>query len=200
VGAADVPAQVRFVGPAIADRPETAAFPWDALAPLPVRRVFVSLGTVNTEAGDRFYPLAIEALGGLEGVQGILVAPDRFADGAPPNVLVRGFVPQLALLPKVHAVVCHAGHNTVCESLANGLPLVVLPIKDDQPVVAQQVSDAGAGIRLRFGRVRAEELRAAILRVLDEVSFREAAARIRESFASAGGAARAAELLEGLLR
>lgn len=199
VGAsAQVPPQVRFVGPAIVDRPETAAFPWDALARPPARRVLVSLGTVNTEAGDRFYPVALDALGGVADLQAVMVAPERFAAGAPDNVLVRSFVPQLALLPHMHAVVCHAGHNTVCESLANGLPLVVLPIKDDQPVVAQQVAGAGAGIRLKFGRVHAAELRAAVLRVLDEPSFREAAVRIGASFAAAGGAERAAELLEGL--
>ena len=194
-----VPPQVRFVGPALVDRPETAPFPWDALAPPPARRVFVSLGTVNTEAGDRFYPLALEALSGVPEVQAVMVAPERFAPSAPPNVIVRPFVPQLALLARMHAVVCHAGHNTVCESLANGLPLVVLPIKDDQPVIAQQVATAGAGIRLKFGRVHAAELRCAVLRVLDEPSFRDAATRIRAGFAAAGGAERAADLLEGLV-
>lgn len=186
---------VHFVGPAIVDRPETTPFPFEALAPGP--RVLVSLGTVNTEAGERFYATAVEALDGAP-VQVVLVAPERLVPRVPENFLVRSFVPQLRLLPHLHAVVCHAGHNTVCEALSNGLPLVVLPIKDDQPVVAQQVADAGAGIRLKFGRVTAPELRGAVLRALSEPSFREAAARIQASFREAGGAARAAELLAGL--
>jgi UDP:flavonoid glycosyltransferase YjiC (YdhE family) len=99
----------------------------------------------------------------------------------------------------VQAVVCHGGHNTVCEALAHALPLVVLPIKDDQPVVAQQVVDSGAGLRLKFGRVCPDELREAVRRVLEEPSFREAAARIQRSFTAAGGASRAADLLEELL-
>jgi UDP:flavonoid glycosyltransferase YjiC (YdhE family)/pimeloyl-ACP methyl ester carboxylesterase len=192
VGGAKVPEQTRFVGPAFAHRPKTTDFPFDELRD--VRRVFVSLGTVNPEAGDRFYPIVFEAIRELE-LQAIVVAPDRFRELAPPNAIVRSFVPQLELLPRMHAVVCHAGHNTVCESLANGLPLVVLPIKDDQPVVAQQVADAGAGLRLKFGRVRASELRDAIVRVLDEPSFGAAADRIRASFERAGGAQHAAELL-----
>ena len=186
---------VHFVGPAIVDRPETAPFPFEALAAGP--RVLVSLGTVNTEVGERFYATVVEALDGA-GVQVVLVAPDRLLPRVPDNFLVRSFVPQLRLLPHMSAVVCHAGHNTVCEALSNGLPLVVLPIKDDQPVVAQQVADAGAGIRLKFGRVTAPELRAAVLRVLSEPSFREAATRIQASFREAGGASRAAELLAGL--
>jgi MGT family glycosyltransferase len=191
------PAHYRFVGPALRLRPEPTPFPWEALRP--GLRVLVSLGTVNAEAGARFYPIVVEALGaGAPPPQGILVAPDGLLPSVPANVLVRSYVPQLALLPHVHAVVCHAGHNTVCEALAQGLPLVVLPIKDDQPVVAEQVVAAGAGIRLKFGRVRAEELREAVGRVLHEPSFRDAAARVRRSFAEAGGAPRAAELLEAL--
>lgn len=186
---------VHFVGPAIALRPENTAFPFEALRP--GKRLLVSLGTVNFEVGERFYNVAVEALE-HEDVQVVLVAPERQLARVPANFLVRSFVPQLALLPHVHAVVCHAGHNTVVETLSNGLPLVVLPIKDDQPVVAQQVADSGAGLRLKFGRVRPEELREAVRRVLTEASFGEAAARIRSSFQEAGGAARAAELLVNL--
>jgi UDP:flavonoid glycosyltransferase YjiC (YdhE family) len=94
--------------------------------------------------------------------------------------------------------VSHAGHNTVCESLAHGLPLVVAPIRDDQPIVAQQVVDAGAGIRVKFGRVRAPELRSAVTALLDDETYRAAAQRIRASFAAAGGAAAAADRLEKL--
>ena len=117
----------------------------------------------------------------------------------PPHILFAGHVPQLALLPHMSAVVSHGGHNTVCESLAHGLPLVVTPIRDDQPLVAQQVADAGAGIRLRFGRLRAAELRDAVRSVLREPSYRAAAGRVRDSFAAAGGAETAANHLEKLL-
>lgn len=196
VGSASAfPPHYRFVGPSIHRRPEPTPFPWDALEP--GRRVLVSLGTVNAEAGARFYATVVEALASLP-LQTILVAPPELVPSAPGRVLVRSYVPQLALLPHVDAVVSHGGHNTVCEALAHGLPLVLAPIKDDQPVVAQQVVDAGAGLRVRFGRVRAAELREAALRVLDEPSFRAAAARVRASFEAAGGAPRAADLLEEL--
>ncbi|MEJ7731318.1 MAG: nucleotide disphospho-sugar-binding domain-containing protein [Polyangiaceae bacterium] len=167
----------------------------------------MSLGTVSFEAGERFYRTAVEALGG-SAMQVVLVAPPRLfeapagglapVEALPDNVILRPRVPQLALLPHLDAVVCHAGHNTVCETLAHGRPLVVLPIKDDQPVVAEQVERAGAAVRLKFGRVRADELRRAVERVLHEESFSAAAQRIQRSFAAAGGAARAAHLLEEL--
>ena len=198
VGATDrFGAHYRFVGPSIGDRPETAAFPWDALDP-DRPHVLVSMGTVNAEASGRFFATAIEALSG-QGYQVIVAAPVDLVGAPPDDVSVRARVPQLALLPHVHAVVCHAGHNTVCEALAHGVPLVVAPIKDDQPIVADQVVAAGCAVRVKFGRVQPAELRAAVARVLTEPAFRAAAAQVQTSFAAAGGAAAAATALEELL-
>ncbi len=196
-GAVDrYPAHVRFVGPSFARRPQPAPFPWEALRPGP--RVLVSLGTVNAHTGGRFYAATLEALGGGP-VQVILAAPPELVGAVPDNVLCRARVPQVDLLPHVQAVVCHGGHNTVCEALAHRLPLVVAPIKDDQPIVAQQVVEAGAGLRLKFGRVTPADIKDAVGRVLHEPAFRDAAARIQASFAEAGGERRAADLLEALV-
>jgi MGT family glycosyltransferase len=191
------PAHYRFVGPSISDRPDATPFPWEALAPAPTRRVLVSLGTVSAERGGDFYQTCATALAGGPW-QVILVAPDGRVPAPPDNFIVRPRVPQLALLPHVHAVVCHAGHNTVCESLAHGLPLVVAPIRDDQPVIADQVVRAGAGVRVRFGRLSPGALREAVARVLDDPAPRAAAARVRASFAAAGGAPAAAALITEL--
>ncbi|MET9964042.1 glycosyltransferase [Streptomyces sp. NPDC006326] len=188
-----------FVGPAFGARPPAPGFPWQRLDP-ERRRVLVSLGTLNQEAGGRFYGAVLDAARRLAGeVQVVLAGPAALAASAPANVLVQDRVPQLELLPHLDAVVCHGGHNTVCEALAYGLPLVLAPIRDDQPIVARQVVEAGAGVRVRFGRPRAEELRDALTAVLDEPGPRRAARRIQASFAAAGGAAAAADRLEKLL-
>ena len=190
---------IRFVGPSIDQRPDATPFPWDWLDP-DRAHVLVSLGTVNASMGDRFFAAAVEAFAGTE-IQAVVVAPpDRVA--VPPgadNVLVVERVPQLALLSRLDAVVSHGGHNTVCETLAHGLPLVLAPIRDDQPIVADQVVRAGAGRRVRFGRVRPDELLEATRSVLLDPSFRDAAAVIRRSFLDAGGTVAAADALEALL-
>jgi MGT family glycosyltransferase len=162
------------------------------------RSVLVTLGTVNAEAGGRFFSAAIEAAEGSSW-RAVVVAPQEIVQPVPGTAFVAPFIPQLYVLEHVDAVVCHAGHNTVCESLAQGLPLVVAPIRDDQPVIAEQVESCGAGVRVRFGRVRSPELRSAIDSVLDEPSYRLAAATVRSSFASAGGARAAAGSLEELV-
>ncbi len=190
------PAHYHFVGPSVSSRPEITPFPWEKLASVP--RVLCSLGTINPTLGERFYRQVVLGLGDAP-YQVILVAPDEFVQDTPKNFLRQSYVPQLALLPHLHAVICHGGHNTVAEALYHGIPLVVAPIKDDQPTVANQVVAAGAGIRVKFGRVRAQDLRYCVDRVLGEPSFSAAAAAIRDSFRQAGGAAKAANLLEGLL-
>ena len=197
VGDIAVPPQTAFVGPSITARPDATPFPWEWLddaRPL----VLVSLGTLNWQDGERFFARAVEALAALD-VQGVVVAPPDMVATVPPNVLVRPRVPQLALLARTAAVVTHGGHNTVCEALAHGLPLVVAPIRDDQPIIAAQVVAAGAGVRVKFGRVRTEGLRAALDLVLTEPDHRAAAARVQASFAAAGGAAAAAGHLEQLV-
>jgi UDP:flavonoid glycosyltransferase YjiC (YdhE family) len=65
-------------------------------------------------------------------------------------------------------------------------------------VVAGQVVDAGAGIRVRFGRATAPKLGEALDAVLHEPGYRAAAARVGASFRAAGGAPAAAAHLEQL--
>ena len=115
--------------------------------------MLVSLGTLNQEAGGRFYDAILGAAERLSSeVQLVLVAPDALVGAVPSNVLLRERVPQLALLPHLDAVVCHGGHNTVCEALAHGLPLVSHRSATTSRSSPLEVA-AGAGLRVRFGQV-----------------------------------------------
>ena len=199
VGDDAFPDHYAFVGPSITVRPDDTPFDWGWLdQPVPRRPVvLVSLGTLNWPNGGRFFATAAEALAGMD-VRAIIVAPPELVGQAPPNVLVRPWVPQLALMSHLDAVVSHGGHNTVCEALAHGLPLVVAPVRDDQPAIADQVVRAGAGVRVTFRRVKAAELRQAIETVLTDGALRAGAARVQASFAAAGGPSAAADHLERL--
>ena len=196
-----MPGRVELVGPALADRPDAPDFPWDWLDPTR-RHVLVTVGTVAEEvtAGSMsFYSRALEALDPLgTQLQLIMITAPGVIDDPPEHVLAAERVPLLALMPRLDAVGCHGGQNTVCEALAHGVPLVVAPIRWDQPFNAAQVARSGAGIRVNFGRASPGQLRTAVKAVLDDPAYRGAAARIRDSFAQAGGRHRAADLLERL--
>lgn len=196
LGAVALPPNVRLVGPSISGLPSTTDFPWEWLDP-PRPTVLVSLGTANTDAGTGFLTSTVDAFADRE-ARAVVVDPGGVLGAVPPNVLVRPRVPQLPLLAHVDAVVCHAGHNTVCETLWHGKPLVVAPIRDDQPIVAAQVVAAGAGVRLQFGRADVGRIGAAVDEVLTEPSYRRAAETLSASFHAAGGSPAAAGHLEQL--
>ncbi|SMB25374.1 conserved protein of unknown function [Sterolibacterium denitrificans] len=187
-------ANYHFVGPAFSHRPQTVDFPWSRLDP-GQQKILVSLGTVSRDRGLRFFEVLIEALAGLP-LQVVMVGPEVLREKAPDNFIIQPRVPQLALLPQMTAVVCHAGHNTVCESLSFGLPLIVAPIRDDQPVIAQQVIDAGAGLYMRYGKVSVTVARETVQRLLAEPQFRVNAQRLADSFKRLGGASQAADIVQ----
>jgi UDP:flavonoid glycosyltransferase YjiC (YdhE family) len=194
-GPVQVPCTPAFVGPTLGERPAGAPFPWEWLDPAR-QLVLASLGTHNQEAGARFYRVLLDATG-LD-LQLVLVAPPEMVGPVPPHILVRPSVPQLELLARCSAVVTHGGVNTVNECLALGVPMVLAPIRDDQPIVAGRVAAVGAGIQVRFGRVQSAEMAVALRSVLGDPAYRAAARRIGDSFALAGGASAAADHLEKL--
>src|SRR5260370_25058177 len=163
-------APYHFVGPALMHRPMAVEFPWQELHS-GASRMLISLGTVSRDRGLRFYEVMMEALDDLiladsrRPLQVVIAAPEELRDLAPANFIIRPRVPQIALLGHMDAVLCHAGHKTVCAALSFGLPLVVAPIRDDQPIVARQVIDAGAGLFLRHGKVTVATARPAVAEV-----------------------------------
>jgi len=197
VGRDDFPDHFAFVGPSIGDRRDDIPFDWRWLDH-DGANVLVSLGTLNWHNGGRFFAAAAQALAGMD-ARGVVVAPPDLVGSVPTNVRCAPLVPQLAMMPRLDAVVCHGGHNTVCEALAQGVPLVVAPIRDDQPTIAAQVEAAQAGVRVMFRRATPERLRDAIEAALADPALRAGAERVRASFAAAGGAAGAADRLERML-
>jgi MGT family glycosyltransferase len=200
MGTSDFPDHYELVGPTLGTRDDTTPFPWEWLEQGSGPCVLVSLGTLLWRSGERFFRTAAETFAAMADVpvRAVVVAPDELVPDPPPNVLVTRRVPQLELLPHVDAVVCHGGHNTVCEALVAGLPLVIAPVHDDQPMIADQITRAGAGLRVKFFRVTPDTLRSALEQVLTEPRYREAAGRLGRSLQAAGGSEAAADRLEAL--
>jgi zeaxanthin glucosyltransferase len=195
------PGHWALVGPATGTRSGGPDFPWDWLDPARPH-VLITVGTMaeaNAVDPTQFYTRAVRALDELgDGVQGIIIAPDGEVPDPPPHVLTRPRVPLLDLLPRLDAVVCHGGQNTVCEALSFGVPLVIAPLTRDQPINASRVAALGAGLRASFSRVTPGQLAAAVTTLLTDPSYRAAAGRVADSFAAAGGAPEAARRLEQL--
>jgi len=196
-GDTELPEHYRFVGPVIQHRPAAVPFDWEQFHNMPYKtRVLVSIGTTFDHSYKKEFFSKVCAALGQEQLTVVVVSDPGLFDAWPANFLVYERVPQLALLPCLDAVVCHGGHNTVCEALAHGLPLVVIPIAYDQSFVAGRVAATESGQRLHFKRFKAEHLKNAVWEILENGRYAAAARQLRSSFENAGGTVKAAELLE----
>ncbi|HEY7811381.1 MAG TPA: glycosyltransferase [Allosphingosinicella sp.] len=117
----------------------------------------------------------------------------------PGNSLVRDFLPQEAVLRRADLVVTHAGFNTVMETLTQSLPMVALPLAFDQPAVAARIERADVGVVVKPRFASRKTLEAAISDVLTQPSYRARSAILANEIAHAGGATRAADLIEAHL-
>jgi MGT family glycosyltransferase len=172
-------------------------FPWSRLDPgRPL--AYVSMGTLQNGVLQTFRVIA-EACAGLD-----LQLVISLGGGQDPALLrdlsgdpiVVGYAPQLDLIERSALTISHGGLNTVLESLARGVPMVVLPITYDQPGVGSRVEWAGVGRSIPIGRLTAGRLRDAIRLVLGDPAYRERAGRLRASIEAADGLNRAADLIE----
>lgn len=197
-GAAPLPASCVLVGPALGRRPAAPGFAWDAWDQAR-RHVLVTVGTASEHMARDFYARTVAALRPMtDRLQPVLVASADLVPDPPRRALIAAQVPMLDLLPRLDAVICHGGMGTVTEALAHGVPLVVAPMRHDQPVVARQVAEAGAGVEVSFDSASPADLANAVRAVLEEPRYRASARRIADSFAAAGGARAAAAHLAAL--
>lgn len=192
----DLPSQYQFTGPVLTERRISCEFDWDRLKSATNKKILVSIGTTfDHDHKKAFFQKVIDAFKD-EDLTVVVVSDPQLFGQWPENFMVYQQVPQLDLLPHLDGVVCHGGHNTVSETLSNGIPLVVIPIAYDQSHVAGRVVRTEAGERLNFNRFKANHLRDAVHQILHNPGYREAAQKVGQSFVEAGGSATAADLLE----
>ncbi|CAG7716503.1 unnamed protein product [Allacma fusca] len=102
----------------------------------------------------------------------------------PSNVMTTPWVPQQTILahPKIKGFISHAGLLSVQESVANGVPLVVLPVFMEQDYNAEKVERQGYGIRVEIARLKREGLSDAISNILNEPKYTEKALEMSKLF------------------
>jgi MGT family glycosyltransferase len=189
-----------FVGPLQNPRiRKPVPFPFEQLTNQPL--IYASLGTLQNRQIQIFQCIA-EACLGLD-VQLVIslgggISPESMPK-LPGSPLVVGYAPQLELLKVASLVITHAGACTVLETLRDGVPMVAIPITDDQPGVAARLTWTGAGEAVSLSRLNVPRLRAAVQRVLNEDSYKNNALRLQQAIERAGGVTRAVDIIEQAL-
>ncbi|MCX2453788.1 glycosyltransferase [Pedobacter sp. PLR] len=193
-GLQDPMPHMKFVGP-VKGRPNNVAFDWERLEKATTPKVFVSLGTLLVDIRAAFFQKLIDAFADAPLTIVAATSPDIF-EKWPDNFIVSGFVPQAELMPKMDVVICHGGFNTVNDTFINGLPMLITPIAYDHFHTAKLIENAGCGLKIRYKRLRIEDLKKAIFELLENPQYRNAALRIKDTFLAAGGNDKAVQLLE----
>jgi MGT family glycosyltransferase len=195
-----LPAWFHFTGPysdPTARKP--IDFPFDKLTDKPL--IYASMGTVQNRLQNVFYSIA-EACQGLDAQLvislGAALEPEALAD-LPGQPLVVKYAPQLEILKRATLTITHAGMNTTLESLSNGVPMVAIPITNDQPGVAARIVWTGAGEVVPLSGLNVPKLRAAIKQVMTQTSYKKNALRLQEAIHRAGGVSRAADIVEQVI-
>jgi MGT family glycosyltransferase len=185
-----------FVGPSLADRGETPAFPFEELGDRPV--IYISLGTVFNAKPD-FYRLCFDAFAGLAHRVVLAIGGEtdpNLLGEAPANFIVKPTVPQLEILRRASLFITHGGMNSVSEGLVAGVPLLLVPQAADQFLIARRVGRLGAGRALSRGHLTADRLRSAADELLANPAYRRRSARLGAALRAAGGPTAAADAIE----
>lgn len=195
------PKGLYYTGPFVHSRQRPAIeFPWERLDGRPL--IYASLGTLQNGSESIFRTIAKACAGlGTQLVISLGCGLNREKLGElPGNPLVVNYAPQLELLKHAKLVITHAGLNTVLESLREGVPMVAIPLGNDQPGVAARVKARGACLVVSPRGLNAVGLRKAVSLVLQESRFREAAEELQRSIGQIDGPTRAADLIENVLK
>jgi zeaxanthin glucosyltransferase len=173
-----------------------ANFPWDRLTGKPL--IYASMGTLQNGFAQVFRTIA-QATGDL-GCQVVMSTGENLtAEELGPlgsHCIAVEYAPQLELLPRATLCITHAGLNTALESLAAGVPMVAVPITNDQPGVAARIAHTRTGLVVPFRKLNAARLRHAVRQVLDDNGYYENAQRLKTAIQAANGLARAADIIE----
>jgi MGT family glycosyltransferase len=194
---AALPDNFHYTGPFVSQAARPAVeFPWERIDGRPM--IYASLGTTRTMQ-PAIFQLIAEACRELD-LQLVLslggrMSPELLGE-LPGKPLVVRYAPQLELLRMAKLVITHGGPNTVFESLMEGKPMVAIPVAHDQPAIAARLERLKLAEVLPVKGLSAERIRAAVMMVVNDGSYRDAAAWMQATLRSICGVERAVDVIE----
>jgi MGT family glycosyltransferase len=193
----NLPKYFHFTGPYHSRNSRTFFdFPYEKLTGKPL--IYASMGTLQNRLIDVFKYIAT-ACQEFDAQLVISLGGSCTLESLPPlpgNPLIVEYAPQLEILEKATMMITHAGMNTTMECLMNGVPMVAIPVANDQPGVATRIAWLGCGETIPVKKLTVEKLRKAIEKVLTKDSYKQNAVRLQKAIQQAGGVIRATDIIE----
>jgi zeaxanthin glucosyltransferase len=193
-----LPPQFHYAGPFHDNEGrKPVPFPWEKVTGKPL--IYASIGTL-VNGLNNVYSTILEAVGEFPEMQVVLSVGKNFNPGdlgpIPSNTMVVPIAPQIELLKRAVLCITHAGLNTTLEALAQGVPLVAIPIGYDQPGVAARIAYHGVGEFVELGNLTARRLSDLILKVTANRNYRDKARWFQKVIRETRGLDIAADIVE----
>lgn len=157
--------------------------------------LYSSLGTAFNNWPE-YYPILFDAVRDLDiNVFAALgsIDPASLKD-IPANVEVGQMVPQLDILSQASVFITHAGMGGTGEAIYYGVPMIAIPQMEEQAITARQIEKLGLGTAfLDKNAITSESLKAAIVKLLTEPSYKATALDFSQDMKSLGGATASAD-------
>jgi MGT family glycosyltransferase len=169
-------------------------FPFERLTGQPL--IYASLGTLQNQRPEIFECIAKSCLSLDVQLVISLGNPQAPPIDLPGSPIVVPFAPHQKLIERSKVVVTHAGMNTVLTALGCGVPLVAIPITNEQPGIASRLARTKAGKMLQLSKLNEITLRTAISEVLSDSSYRIKAQQLQKTIQASGGVDRVADIIE----
>lgn len=127
--------------------------------------------------GRNFFAAGLEACRRL-GLRAVLATAhrDQLPSQIPDTALAVSYAPFSRLLPRAAALVHHGGVGTLSQALAAGVPQLLMPMAHDQPDNAHRLVQLGVARRLYPKQFTAENVTAALKKLLHDPAVRTACA------------------------
>jgi zeaxanthin glucosyltransferase len=176
---------------------EPIPFSWEKLNGKPL--IYASMGTL-VNGLKNVYRTILEAVSEFPETQVVLsvgrnVDPNDLGP-IPANTIVVPIAPQIELLKRATLCITHAGLNTTLEALAQGIPLVAIPIGYDQPGVASRIAYHGVGEFVELDDLSKGRLSELIAKVTLNPSYRDKARWFQNVLRKKRGLDVAADIIE----
>ncbi|MCG8349596.1 MAG: hypothetical protein MI924_17660 [Chloroflexales bacterium] len=166
------------------------------------RYLYVSMGSTALNNQPELFKSVIANFGNSNWhvVLNIGEANKESLSAAPPNIVVRNYVPQIEVIQQADVFLTHGGMNSVMESCYFGVPMIVFALQPETNITAHQIEAKRIGMSIQPTDLCGRRLREIADAVCDRTAFKENIRIIQDELKALGGARQACDEIEAYVK
>lgn len=186
-----------FCGPLISERTQTDTFEEDLDVSKKV--IYISMGSILRR--EKFLQKCILALSDSEYEVVISLggqSNEKYQNVAK-NIHVYSYVNQLEILKRASLFITHGGMNSIQEALFYGVPLLIVPMNNDQFTNAKQVQKLKLGDTIHWRTATSGKVRKSVEKLIYSQDTQKSLHDMRDNIVNSKGSTACVDLINNLL-